>query len=142
MPKIKAKIFNIPLDINYEVGDEEKLKGLIKNLDKRLEKYNNLISKVSNTKILLLAALAIEDELLEQKKINLSKKTSEQKDESNKVNIENLSTEIIKLNDKINILENEKIKKKQDELLIIKNLDQLNVEIEKMFNTLLVKYDE
>ena len=69
MPTLKTTIFNSSIDINYEEGDKDKLLQLIENLNNRLKKYNHLNSKVSDSKIIILASLAIEDDLMEQKKL-------------------------------------------------------------------------
>ena len=101
MPTLKTTIFNSSIDINYEEGDKDKLLQLIENLNNRLKKYNHLIGKVSDSKIIILTSLAIEDDLMEQKKL-----ISEQSSISNDLNIkelhvEKLSSEIINLKDKI-----------------------------------------
>ena len=105
MPILKTTIFNTLIDINYEQGDKDKLLQLIENLNNRLKKYNHLIGKVSDSKIIILTSLAIEDDLMEQKKL-----ISEQSSISNDLNIkelhvEKLSSEIISLKDKIHQLE-------------------------------------
>ena len=69
MPTLKTTIFNSAIDINYEEGDKDKLLQLIENLNNRLKKYNYLNGKVSDSKIIILASLAIEDDLMEQKKL-------------------------------------------------------------------------
>ena len=69
MPKLKTTIFNSSIDINYEEGDKDKLLQLIENLNNRLKKYNHLNGKVSGSKILILASLATEDDLMEKQKL-------------------------------------------------------------------------
>ena len=69
MPKLKTTIFNSSIDINYEEGDKDKLLQLIENLNNRLKKYNHLNGKVSDSKIIILASLATEDDLIEKQKL-------------------------------------------------------------------------
>ena len=82
MPTLKTTIFNSAININYEEGDKDKLLQLIENLNNRLKKYNYLNGKVSDSKIIILASLAMEDDLMEQKKL-----ISEQSSISNDLNI-------------------------------------------------------
>ena len=65
MPIHKTKIFNTTIDISYEKNDKNKLLDLISNLNNRIKKFSELSGKVSDIKIVILAALAIEDELAE-----------------------------------------------------------------------------
>ncbi len=69
MPILKTTIFNTSIDINYQEGDKDKLLLLIENLNSRLKKFNHLNGKISDSKIIILASLGIEDDLMELKKI-------------------------------------------------------------------------
>ena len=65
MPTYNTKIFNRIIDIKYEKKDKDNLMLLIENLNIRLNKYESLIGKVNDYKIIILTALEIEDELRE-----------------------------------------------------------------------------
>ena len=75
MPTHNAKIFNTLIDLKYDQGDKDKLLDLINTLNIRINKFSELSGKVSDIKIIILTALAIEDELVEQKKISLLNKS-------------------------------------------------------------------
>ena len=142
MPTLKTTIFNSSIDINYEEGDKDKLLQLIENLNNRLKKYNHLIGKVSDSKIIILTSLAIEDDLMEQKKL-----ISEQSSISNDLNIkelhvEKLSSEIINLKDKIHKLESKLDERNKRDFLIEDEIDEINKQIENLNKSMLSLYDE
>ena len=72
MPILKVNILGVNIKINYQEGEKNKLNTLIDNFLKRLSKFENLKSKVTDNKILILSALKAEDEVLElNKKIKI-----------------------------------------------------------------------
>tara|TARA_B100001245_G_scaffold36884_1_gene23742 strand:+ start:309 stop:737 length:429 start_codon:yes stop_codon:yes gene_type:complete len=142
MPTLKTTIFNSAIDINYEEGDKDKLLQLIENLNNRLKKYNHLNGKVSDSKIIILASLAIEDDLMEQKKL-----ISEQSSISNdlnvkKLHVEKLSSEIINLKDKIHLLESKLDERNNRDVLIENEIDEIDNQIENLNKSMLTLYDE
>ena len=142
MPKLKTTIFNSSIDINYEEGDKDKLLQLIENFNNRVKKYNHLIGKVSDSKIIILASLAIEDDLMEQKKL-----ISEQSSISNdlnvkKLHVEKLSSEIINLKDKIHLLESKLDERNNRDVLIENEIDEIDNQIENLNKSMLTLYDE
>ena len=142
MPTLKTTIFNSAIDINYEEGDKNKLLQLIENLNNRLKKYNHLNGKVSDSKIIILASLAIEDDLMEQKKL-----ISEQSSISNDLNlkefhVEKLSSEIINLKDKIHKLESNLDERNERDFLIEDEIEEINEQIENLNKSMLSIYDE
>ena len=142
MPTLKTTIFNSPIDINYQEGDKDKLLRLIENLNNRLKKYNHLNGKVSNSKIIILASLAIEDDLIEQKKI-ISELSSISNDlNAKKSQIEKLSLEIISLKDKIHQLESNLNERKKKDFLVEDKIDEINNQIENLNKSMLTLYDE
>ena len=142
MPTLKTTIFNSSIDINYEEGDKDKLLQLIENLNNRLKKYNHLIGKVNDSKIIILTSLAIEDDLMEHKKL-----ISEQSSISNdlnvkKLHVEKLSSEIISLKDKIHLLESKLDERNKRDVLIENEIDEINNQIENLNKSMLTLYDE
>ena len=142
MPTLKTTIFNSAIDINYEEGDKNKLLQLIENLNNRLKKYNHLNGKVSDSKIIILASLAIEDDLMQQKKL-----ISEQNSISNDLNlkefhVEKLSSEIINLKDKIHKLESKLDERNKRDFLIEDEIEEINEQIENLNKSMLSVYDE
>ena len=142
MPTLKTAIFNSAIDINYEEGDKDKLLQLIENLNNRLKKYNHLNGKVRDSKIIILASLAIEDDLMEQTKL-----ISEQSSISNdlnvkKLHVEKLSSEIIRLKDKIHLLATKLDERNNRDVLIENEIDEINNQIENLNKSMLTLYDE
>ena len=142
MPTLKTTILNSVIDINYEEGDKDKLLQLIENLNNRLKKYNHLNGKVSDSKIIILASLAIEDDLMQQKKL-----ISEQNSILNDLNlkefhVEKLSSEIINLKDKIHKLESKLDERKKRDFLIEDEIEEINEQIENLNKSMLSIYDE
>ena len=142
MPTLKTIIFNSAIDINYEEGDKDKLLQLIENFNNRVKKYNHLIGKVSDNKIIIFASLAIEDELMEQKKL-----ISEQSSITNDLNVkelhtEKLSSEIINLKNKIHLLESKLDAINKRDFQIEDEIDEINKQIENLNKSMLSIYNE
>ncbi|SVB64892.1 uncharacterized protein METZ01_LOCUS217746 [marine metagenome] len=142
MPTLKTTIFNSAIDINYEEGDKNKLLQLIENLNNRLKKYNHLIGKVSDSKIIILTSLAIEDDLMEQKKL-ISEQSSISNDLNvNELHVEKLSSEIISLKNKILLLESKLDEINKRDFLIEDEIDKINKQIENLNKSMLSIYNE
>ena len=142
MPILKTTIFNSSIDINYEEGDKDKLLQLIENLNSRLKKFNHLNGKISDSKIIILASLGIEDDLMELKKI-ISKQNLISNDLNVKeLHVEKLSSEIISLKDKIHQLESKLDERKKRDFLIEGEIDEINKLIEDLNKSMFSLYDE
>ena len=142
MPTLKTTIFNSSIDINYDEGDKDKLLQLIENLNSRLKKYNYLNGKVSDSKIIILASLGIEDDLLEEKKLITEQNLISNDLKAKKLQVEKLSSEIINLKDKIHELESKLDERNKRDLLIEDEIDEINKQIENLNNSMLTFYDE
>jgi len=142
MPTLKTTIFNSSIDINYDEGDKDKLLQLIENLNSRLKKYNYLNGKVSDNKIIILASLGIEDDLLEEKKLITEQNLISNDLNAKELQVEKLSSEIINLKDKIHELESKLDEKNKRDLLIEDEIDEINKQIENLNNSMLTLYDE
>lgn len=119
MPIIKTEILGTQIDINYEEGEKEKLLQIIDNFNKRLLDFDNLKGKISDKKIIYLAGLKAEDQILDN---NLKNKNSDL--------LDNLNKEIISLKDNIRSLEDEKNNLNNTNLKAIKELDKMEEEIQ------------
>ena len=106
MPIIKTEILGTIVEINYEKEEKDRLEHIINKFNERVLDFKNLEGKISDAKILYLAALKAEDEVAD-----LLKQRIEEKDKKNsKINtIEEVNKEIIKLKDKIEELRTENI---------------------------------
>ena len=142
MPTLKTTIFNSAININYKEGDKDKLLQLIENLNNRLKQYNHLNGKVSDSKIIILASLGIEDDLLEEKKLITEQNLISNDLNAKELQVEKLSSEIINLKDKIHELESKLDERNKRDLLIEDEIDEINKQIENLNNSMLTFYDE
>ena len=142
MPTHKTKIFNSAIDINYENKDKDKLLQLIENLNVRLKKYNHLSGQVSDSKIIILAALAIEDDLMEKNKLILKQNSISNDLSVKKLEIDKLSSEIISLKEKIYLLETKLDEKNKTEFIIEEQIEVINKQLENLNKFILSIYDE
>ena len=124
MPILKTDILGTLIEINYEEVEKVKLVKLINKFKQRLSEFVPN-GKINNNAILFLAALKLEDELEENKKILL-------KNNLDKNIIDDQAKEIIKLNNQIIYLKNEaeEIKSKNvgenyNNLLILEEVQNL-----------------
>ena len=65
MPTLKTEILGSIIDINYEESEKEKLIKIIEKFNDRLLDFDNLRGKISDKKILVLAALKAEDQIID-----------------------------------------------------------------------------
>jgi cell division protein ZapA (FtsZ GTPase activity inhibitor) len=120
MPTLKTEILGSPIEINYEESEKEKLIKIIEKFNDRLLDFENLRGKISDKKILILAALKAEDQIIDR---SLTKEKEIIDKQKKAININDITQEIIQLKDtesKLNI-ENSKLKN-----LISKAFSELN----------------
>ena len=111
MPILKTEILGSPIEINYEESEKEKLIKIIEKFNDRLLDFENLRGKISDKKILILAALKAEDQIID-KSLTKEKETEIINNQKKAININDITQEIIQLKDiesKLNI-ENNKLK--------------------------------
>ena len=136
MPKIKTKILGSNIEINFQENERKKLLIIIENFKERIQEFNNFVGKVSDSKIIFLAALKAEDQIKDlQNLINDKNKViNDHKDllESQK----NLNNEITKLKEKNNLLnkKNEELEKIQ--ILAIEKIDLIEKKISNLLNNI------
>ena len=65
MPTLKTEILGSIIEINYQKAEKEKLIRLIDRLSRRISEFNHNIGKISDSRIIFLAALKAEDQLEE-----------------------------------------------------------------------------
>ena len=105
MPTLKTEILGSFIEINYDKAEKDKLIKIIEKFNDRLLDFKNLEGKVSDNKILFLAALKAEDEIFDfthKSKSSLKEVENIYKKQIEKIN--DLNQEIIELKDKINEL--------------------------------------
>ena len=98
MPTLKTEILGSPIEINYEESEKDKLIKIVERFNDRLLDFDNLRGKVSDKKILILAALKAEDQIIEK---NLTKEKEEEiiNNKKKEININDITHEIIQLKD-------------------------------------------
>ena len=123
MPILETKILGSKIEISYQEGAKEKLINLVDNFNIRLSEYENLKGKFTDNKIILLAALKAEDNILDlNKKLEsqkiIKKKSIDQHEQQKNIDIK--VREIVNLKDQITLL-NENNSVLQDENKTITN---------------------
>ena len=98
MPTLKTEILGSPIEINYEESEKDKLIKIVERFNDRLLDFDNLRGKISDKKILILAALKAEDQIIEK---NLTKEKEEEiiNNKKKEININDITQEIIQLKD-------------------------------------------
>jgi len=120
MPILKTEILGSKIEINYEESEKDKLEIIVEKFKERLSAFKDLEGKVSNSKILFLAALKAEDEAINN----------------------NLSQEIIKLKDKINFLKTENTQSQNYNSKALDELDKIEKTIKNLSNKILAQNNE
>ena len=111
MPTLKTEILGSSIEINYEESEKDKLIKIIEKFNDRLLDFENLRGKISDKKILILAALKAEDQIIDRS-LTKEKETEILNNKKKEININDITQEIIQLKDtesKLNI-ENSKLK--------------------------------
>ena len=106
MPTLKTEILGSPIEINYEESEKDKLIKIIEKFNDRLLDFDNLRGKISDKKILILAALKAEDQIIE-KSLTKEKETEIINNKKKEININDITQEIVQLNDIESKLNNE-----------------------------------
>ena len=98
MPTHKTEILGSIIEIKYEESEKDKLIKIIEKFNDRLLDFENLRGKISDKKILILAALKAEDQIIDQ---TLTKEKEEEiiNKQKKAVNINDITQEIIQLKD-------------------------------------------
>ena len=122
MPTLKTEILGSPIEINYEESEKDKLIKIVERFNDRLLDFDNLRGKISDKKILILAALKAEDQIIEK---NLTKEKEEEiiNNKKKEININDITQEIIQLKDIESKLSDENSKLKN---LITKAFSELD----------------
>jgi len=137
MPTLKTEILGSIIEINYQEAEKEKLERLISKLRGRISEFNHNIGQISDSKIILLAALKAEDHLEEIENL-LEKKDKEKKISNDQKNIiNNLTKEIITLKDQISKLESHKSSYEEIDFKTLKNINTIEDHLDKILHKIL-----
>ena len=135
MPVYKALILNKEISVNYDEHQKEKLVEAIKEINSKLESYDNQNGKIIDSKLLSFLAIQLQADLLDLKEkkdgeVSFGKK------------FEDSNTENISLNKKIYKLreQNEKLKNEND--LINIELIKIQSQIDVIVNLVKKTYED
>ena len=129
MPVYKAYILNKEISINYEYNQKEKLIEAIKSINSKLQNYDNLNGKISDSKLLSFLAIKLQAELIE---IN----------ENREKKFKDSNSENINLNDKLyELREQNKLLREENEL-INQDLIQIRKQIDIIINLIKKTYED
>ena len=98
MPTLKTEILGSPIEINYEESEKDKLIKIIEKFNDRLLDFENLRGKISDKKILILAALKAEDQIID-KSLTKEKEKEIIDNQKKAININDITQEIVQLKD-------------------------------------------
>ena len=120
MPILETEIFGSKIKINYRKGEKEKLIDLIDRFKKRLLEFKDLQGKVTDNKIIFLAALKAEDNIFDLNEKFLQQNKEKIVSKNLSLDLDNKIKEIINLKDNILILDKENKR--------LKNLNEKSLE--------------
>ena len=129
MPTHKAKISNFNIDLNYEEKDKEKLINLIDILNKRFEKYKSLNGKISDSKILILVSLELEDKLNDLSLTIKKNNILEEDLKNSKKQVKELTSQLVLLKDEINQITLQNKLNNNDSENLIKLISEINYQV-------------
>ena len=126
MPILKTDILGTSIEINYRDGELDKLEKIIINFKNRLKEFEIHREKVSDSKIIFLAALKVEDKLEDLN--NLFKKNLVNKNKilEQKTIIKQLRENIIILKKNINEIVLNNSSQKDLDLNVIEEITKLD----------------
>lgn len=140
MPILKTEILGTDIEISYEKKDLDRLSNLIANFKIRLKEFP-MNEKVSNFKIMFLAALKAEDQLEDMKKLASRNQTKNEEIEEQKNVIQKLQKDTSLLKDKLDLFDKNEIIEKENNEKLIQEVNELhdliisiNLKIQKSLN--------
>ena len=135
MPIYKALILNKEISINYEDNQKGKLVESIKEINLKLQSYDNQNGKISDNKLLCFLAIKLQAELLD---LSLNKK----KELNAERKIKNTINENINLNDKLHQLSEQNVELHKENDLLNKELVKIQNQIDIIINLVKKTYGE
>jgi hypothetical protein len=133
MLTLKIEILGSIIEINYQEKDFERLNQLISTFKQRLNEFANDGRNNKNT-IMLLAALKAEDQIQEIEKDLAKNKINQNIAAEQKKEIEELNNNIVFLKTKLNILNENNLIEKNNNLLCVEEIEKLDNRLELLQN--------
>ena len=129
MPDLEVTIFNQKIKLSYQHNEKERLINAVNILNHNWKKFSNLHGKVSDTKIITLICLELQDSLENSNSLKDKIRNKELKSESFQKEIENKNVEINKGYEIVNKLKSE-LELKNNQIVEIENmLDDIHNEL-------------
>ena len=141
MPTLKTEILGSPIEINYEESEKDKLIKIVERFNDRLLDFDNLRGKISDKKILILAALKAEDQIIEK---NLTKEKEAEiiNNKKKEININDITQEIIQLKDIESKLSDENSKLKNLISKAFSELDKMEKNITDLTDKIISQFND
>ena len=139
MPILETEIFGSKIEINFRKGEKEKLIDLIDRFKKRLLEFKDLQSKVTDNKILFLAALKAEDHIFDLNEKFLAQNKAKIVSKNLSLDLDNKTKEIINLKDQILILNKENKRLKDLNEKALEEINRINNKLSTSINRILLE---
>ncbi len=136
MPTLKTEILGSPIEINYQESEKDKLIKIIEKFNNRLLDFENLRGQISDKKILILAALKAEDQIIDNS-LKKEKETEIINNKKKEININDITQEIIQLKDIESKLSDENSKLKHLISKAFSELDKMEKNIVDLTNKII-----
>ena len=139
MPILKTEILGSKIEINYKAGEKEKLIDLIDRFKKRLLEFKDLQGKVTDNKILFLAALKVEDHIFDLNEKFLIQNKEKIISKNLSFEVDSKIKEIINLKDQILILNKENKRLKDLNEKALEEINRINNKLSTSINRILLE---
>ena len=137
MPILEINILGSKIEIDYQENEKDKLIHLIEQFKIRLSELENLKGRFSDNKIIFLAALKVEDDIFELKKIVNNQKKLIDSLNIQQGKVDNKIKEIINLKDQVFLLDKKNKKIEEKNTVTLKEYEKLNNKLMMLINKII-----
>ena len=137
MPILEINIIGSKIEIDYQENERGKLIHLIEQFKIRLSELENLKGRFSDNKIIFLAALKVEDDIFELKKIVNNQKKLIDSLNIQQGKVDNKIKEIINLKDQVSLLDKKNKKIEEKNTVTLKEYEKLNNKLMMLINKII-----
>jgi len=134
MPKIKTEILGSNIEISFREDERKKLLNIIENFKKRVHEFKNFAGKVSDSKIIFLAALKAEDQIKDLQDLLNNKEKLINNHKNLLENQKYLYKEIDKLKSENNLLDKKNEDLERIQILAIEKIDLIEKKISNLLD--------
>jgi len=137
MPILEINILGSKIEIDYQENEKDKLIHLIEQFKIRLSELENLKGRFSDNKIIFLAALKVEDDIFELKKIVNNQKKLIDSLNIQQGKVDNKIKEIINLKDQVSLLDKKNKKIEEKNTATLEEYEKLNNKLMMLINKII-----